>query len=491
MDKHTIIKLKNEGCSNREIARLTGMNRKTVARYWNEHKRLKMELKSDIDTRAVQEAITAPPKYDASGRKPSKYTEELDELLDEILAGEGEKTAALGKGHKQKLTNAQIHQLAREAGHDVGLTMVTVHVKEKRNRTKEAFIRQEYEYGERLEYDFGEVKLIIDGKRQALYMAVISSPRAGFRWAYLYRSQKKEVFLDSHVRFFEMAGGAYGEIVYDNMRNVVTRFIGKNEKQLNEDLIKMSIYYGFKINVTNCFRGNEKGHVEGSVKTIRNKVFALNYRFESIEEAEAHLAAKLAEINEKSTFAEEQEHLLSYMPPLELAQIAEQQVDKYSFVRVENNFYSVPEYLVGRKVLIKNYLREIDVYSAGNKVCSHQKKEGFHQMSVDVFHYLDTFMRKPGALKNSAALKSRADLKAIYDRYYTSKTREFIELLQENKDRNMKDLAAALTRESSTGVTLIARPAQSSIEDHVTAMAKAQLSELNKLFMGEESSNVN
>ena len=44
--------------------------------------------------------------------------------------------------------------------------------------------------------------------------------------------------MDSHVRFFEMMGGSYGEIVYDNMRNVVSKFIGKNEKELNEDLLK-------------------------------------------------------------------------------------------------------------------------------------------------------------------------------------------------------------------------------------------------------------
>lgn len=44
-------------------------------------------------------------------------------------------------------------------------------------------------------------------------------------------NQKKDVFLDSHVRFFEMVGGVYREVVYDNMKNVVTRFIGRNEKE--------------------------------------------------------------------------------------------------------------------------------------------------------------------------------------------------------------------------------------------------------------------
>jgi len=38
--------------------------------------------------------------------------------------------------------------------------------------------------------------------------------------------------MDSHVRFFSMMGGVYKEVVYDNMKNVVSKFIGRNEKEL-------------------------------------------------------------------------------------------------------------------------------------------------------------------------------------------------------------------------------------------------------------------
>lgn len=104
------------------------------------------------------------------------------------------------------------------------------------------------------------------------HMAVLSSPGGGFRWAYPYTNEKQGVFLDSHVKFFEMMGGCHKEVVYDNMKNVVKKFIGRNEKELNPELVKMAAYYGFRINVTNCFSGNEKGHVESSVKILRNQV---------------------------------------------------------------------------------------------------------------------------------------------------------------------------------------------------------------------------
>ena len=63
-------------------------------------------------------------------------------------------------------------------------------------------------------------------------MAVISSPGGGFRWMYIYTNQKKAVFMDSHVRFFEMMGGCWREIVYDNMRKALFALIAQLEEIL-------------------------------------------------------------------------------------------------------------------------------------------------------------------------------------------------------------------------------------------------------------------
>ena len=260
MDKHTIIKLKQIGHSNRTVAKLTGFDRKTVARYWNEYtEQIKALETQETNTIAIQEAIVSAPTYDAVNRKPRKYTDELDNRLNEVLLQERKKNNLLGS-HKQNLTKLQIHEILTAEGFDISYSTIAVKINEKINKTKECFIRQSYEYGDRLEYDFGEVKLVVGGVLNTYHMAVMSSPAANFRWAFLYKNQKKNVFMDSHVRFFEMMGGVYKEVVYDNMRNVVNKFIGRNEKELNDDLIKMSLYYGFNINVTNCFSGNEKGN---------------------------------------------------------------------------------------------------------------------------------------------------------------------------------------------------------------------------------------
>lgn len=297
MDKHTIIKLKQEGHSNRKVAELMNINRKTVAKYWNEYKDIMSKLENpNYDVKLLQEQLNSEPRYDTSNRSKPKYTKELDEFLDKILLEEEKKNQRL-KNHKQNLTAVQIHEIIIEEGFDISYPSIANYVRKKRNKKKECFIRQEYDLGDRLEYDFGQVKLVIDEQTENYHLAVLSSPASNFRWAYLYKNQTNEVFLDSHIRFFDMIGGVYKEIVYDNMRNVVTKFIGKNEKEINTNLLTLSNYYGFTINVTNCFSGNEKGHVEGSVKIVRNKVFAKRYEFDNLNQAEEYLEKELIKIN--------------------------------------------------------------------------------------------------------------------------------------------------------------------------------------------------
>lgn len=484
MDRYSVINLKEKGKSNREIAKELGIDRKTVAKYWNEYRAevSKLDAKELCTTelREQQERIVEAPKYDTSSRGPIKYTEEIDTLVDEILDSEKEKARLLGN-NKQQLTVEQIHQMVRDAGHDIGRTVIGEHVKEKRDKRREAFIRQEYDYGDRGEYDFGEVKLVIGGMTGTYYMAVIANPASKHRWSYLYENQKKEAFMDSHVRYFQMLGGVPREMVYDNMKNVVTRFIGRNEKELNEDLVKMAIYYGFEINVTNCFSGNEKGFVESSVKKLRREIFTKRYCFETLEEAEAYMNKCLVEINAASDIEEEKKFLLPARPPLELATLTRQKVDKYSFIRVDNNFYSVPDYLVGHYVDVKQYVKEILVYAGRHLVAKHKKIDGYGQMQVDIFHYLDTLERKPGAIKNSKALKCKAELKAIYDAYFTKRPKEFIELLREHQNANYDELVRIL---QSAGKTQLISKSKTTdeIEDNVIRRAKEQLSRLAMVY---------
>jgi len=441
MKKKDVIMLKEQGLSTREVARRVGLNRETVSKYWNEYRLTLSQIGTEgADNRMLQEELLAEPKYKSSERPKRKFTEAVENRVLEILSGERKKDRILGPGHKQKLTNKQIHQKLVDEGFDVSLSTINIELRKVRKPQKEVFIRQEYEFGDRLEYDFGEVRLDCGEGVKVYHMAVFSSPGGNFRWLYLYTNQKKQVFMDSHVKFFEMMNGCWSEIVYDNMRNVVSKFIGKTDKELNEDLVKMSVYYGFKINVTNCFKGNEKGTVEKSVDVLRNEIFADNWKFNSLDDARAFAHSRLLKLNENSLIEEEKQHLKPYHPPLELAVISENKVNTSSMINVDTAFYSVPEHLVGEQVLVKKYHDEIRVYANYIEVCRHKRIFGFGKMQVNIYHYLNTLLKKPGAVRNSVALKQIPRLKAIFDTFYVNKPKQFIEEFMANSHLDIDEI---------------------------------------------------
>ena len=480
LDKAAIIRLKEQGLSNRGVARELGIDKKTVNKYWNEYKdNLKKlnETTNGTEISIIQENITSAPKYNSENRIRRKVTPEFLKALENILEDEEKKIKILGT-NKQALTKQQIYELLKKQGFSLSYSTVVLEMKRIKSSGNECFIRQDYDFGDRLEYDFGEVKLVINGITKKYYIAVLSSPAGNFRWCYLYDNCKKDVFLDSHVKFFEMIGGIWKEIVYDNMRNVVSKFIGKNEKELNGDLVKMSLYYGFDINVTNAFSGNEKGYVEGSVKYLRNKIFAENYKFSSKEAAIEYMESQLIKLNENSKIEEEKKILKPTKPSLELAEIKKSFVNKYSFVQIENNFYSVPEYLVGLSVTSKIYYNKILIYSNNELVCEHKKIDGNKKISANIRHYLKTLTFKPGALKNSYVLKSNPKLKSIFDKYYTNNAKKFIDIISKNKEKSDVELEEILITNSDNLVE------NTRYNNNINNLTRVQTSMYNQIMIG-------
>ena len=258
-DKMKVIQMHLTGYSNRKIARELGVNRKTVGKYVAEYEAAQAVITGPgappDAVREAAESISAAPAYKERKSPPRKWNAEMDDFLDEILASEEEKRKLLRTG-KQQLTKTQIHALMREAGFDIGLTTVCRRVNAKRQAPAEAFVAQTYRYGQRFEYDFGEARLYIGGRYAKVFMAVMTAPASGYRFALLYPNQRFEAFADSQVRFFEHMGGCFEEGVYDNMRNVVASFTGRGGKLLNERLMSLAAYYGFRVVTTNVRAGN-------------------------------------------------------------------------------------------------------------------------------------------------------------------------------------------------------------------------------------------
>ena len=481
-EKSQIIRFHIEGKSNRWIAKTLHIDRGTVGKYVSEYDAIQNAListsKDDSErVRTLAEKILAKPKYDSSTRTNKKLTPELSARLDEILAAEAKKDEVLGR-HKQSLSRKQIFDLVKEEGFDVGYTSICKFVNAKLEKAKEAFIAQDYDFGERFEYDFGEAKLLIAGVLRKIQIAVMCCPASDYRFALLYESQDYNVFEDSQVKFFEHMGGCFKEGVYDNMKNVVSKFLGKSEKELNPRLIKLAAYYGFVLNVTNAYSGNEKGSVERSVDIVRNAAFAPKWEFGSVAEAQAHLDAVLAKLNEGKPVDKERTALSPYRPPYECADIRSGcNVDKYSCVTYDCASYSVPDTLVGKKVDVKAYPWDVVVFYRGKQIASHRRIYEKGGMRLDIHHYASTFRKKPGALRNSVVLRANKRLKGIFDTHYKANPREFINIVCANPGVGADELSDILLMHATATTNDASATCANAIE-------RKTLDQINKIAFG-------
>jgi len=442
--KQKIILKHINGMSNRGIAKELQMSKDTINKYISEYEQQKLELLSanaEIDTKELIQAIVEKPKYNSENREPSKVTPEMIKAIEECLEiNEWRRTNGMSK---QQMKKNDIHGHLIKKNFDISYWTVKRLVKSINDRHREAFIRQEYDYGDVCEFDWGTVKLSIGENGYEPYqMAVFTPAKSNYRYAMLFKSQDTAAFQQSHAEFFSHCKGNYKKMVYDNMKVAVKKFVGLHEKEPTKALTEMSIYYGFNFRFANIAKGNEKGHVEKSVEFVRRRVFSEpgNDKFETLIEANQFLLTGCMKLNNQvisngtipmEVFKEEQRHLLPNHPMFESCIYSENRVDKYSTIIVSQNHYSVPDTLVGKMVNVKMYTDKIIIYHDNHIVAKHERSFKLHDWIIDIRHYLRTLHKKPGALQGSSALlQTDTQIKYIYKHYYTKDVKTFLQVLE-------------------------------------------------------------
>ncbi|NJM14269.1 MAG: IS21 family transposase [Bacteroidales bacterium] len=432
-----VIQSYREGKSQRMISRALDISRPTVKKYIEEYEQRVQQSGS------AQEALSAylsqPPAYKLVKRSKLKLTQEVQEIIDKYLEENRQK---MQQGlRKQLLKSCDIFEQLTLQGIDIGYTTVCNYIRSKsvKQLSKEAFIRQEYLPGEVCEFDWGEVKLYINNELVRYQLAVFTSAYSNYRFAALYHRQDTLAFMESHVAFFDHTQGVYKQMVYDNMRVAVSKFVGKHEKEPTQALLQMRGHYQFSHRFCNAYKGNEKGHVERSVEYIRRKAFAVKSRFNSEQEADRWLTTTLTKLNNtkqklsgktaNQLFSNEKKALLSAPTKLVCAEQVQLRVDKYATISYKTNRYSVPDYLVGQFVDVGILSHQIRIYHNNRIIASHKRSYKIHEWIIAIEHYLDTFKKKPGALSSSVALASSTYLKLLYNEHFKDEPRAFIELL--------------------------------------------------------------
>lgn len=443
-----ILRSHRDGFSQRQITRDLGISRKTVSKYISQYNLLLVSGKTA--SQALSVCLSEAPTYNSNTRGKIRLTQEVQTAID-LLLEQNQKKRMSGLS-KQQLKKIDILASLHGQSFEIGYTTVCNYISGKENvsHNKEAFIRQVYAPGSSCEFDWGEVKLIISGQQRKFQMAVFTSGYSNYRYTLLFDRQDTLAFMESHVAFFSFVGGIYREMVYDNMRVAVAKFVGRHEKEPTRALLNLRAHYQFSHRFCNAYRGNEKGHVERSVEYVRRKAFGLKDDFDTLEQANNYLLSILEKINNSKQqltgksanemFAEEKQHLIQHTETLACSDYQQLRVDKYATISYRTNRYSVSDKLVGKFVDVKIYSSKLKIFYDNQFVASHERVYGKHQWIISIEHYLDTFKRKPGALPGSLALASRTQLKKIYDAYFTEAPRDFIELLHYCQQNQIEDI---------------------------------------------------
>ncbi|MFI5524242.1 Mu transposase domain-containing protein [Streptomyces platensis] len=97
--------------------------------------------------------------------------------------------------------------------------------------------------------------------------------------------------------------------------------------------------------------------------------------------------------------------LVRIREPFETGRVFTPRVDRYSQITVRTNRYSVPVQLIGKQVRVMLHASHLVVYDKNVEVARHERLIAKDGCRLELDHYLEALVRKPGALPGATALE--------------------------------------------------------------------------------------
>ncbi len=355
-DVMDIRSLAKQGHSMRAIARITGLNPRTVKKY-------------------LQEGVL--PTYKAVKRQ-SKL-EVFKKLIEGWLK-------------QQDYQASRIKELLFNVGFKGSYSTVQRYVKVlKRNRDQVAYVRFETLPGQQAQVDFGDFAIeCADGSRLTIYCFIIVLGFSRKMYVEFIDRCTLANFLKCHQRAFEFFGGIPAEILYDNMKNVVIKKL-VGQIQWNANFLAFCLHYGFKPLTTPAYSPWAKGKVERPIDYIRER-FWRGYVFNNLKEANKNILQWIKEIADErihgttrekvSSRFEKEKPCLGVMPRsiYDISEKLWRKVYKDCQVAFDCNRYVVPHEYVGKRVLLKIRDEELRIFYDDQLLVTYKIPEDKGQM---------------------------------------------------------------------------------------------------------------
>jgi len=168
-----------------------------------------------------------------------------------------------------RLSSVRLLEEVRAAGYTGGYTQVKEFVRTVRPReVPDPVVRFETPAGHQAQVDFGEFKFPW-GKRYAL-VVVLGYSR--LLWLRFYERQDMRTLLRGLEEAFAFFCGVPRELLFDQMKSVITRDLRLLGGQLviNEEFLRFARHWGFKARACRPYRAKTKGKVERPISYIRD-----------------------------------------------------------------------------------------------------------------------------------------------------------------------------------------------------------------------------
>jgi transposase len=377
-----------EGMSQRQAARLFGIDPKTVAKMLR---------------------FSVPPGYRRSKPPARPKLDGFTGVIDRILEEDRERPA------KQRHTARRVFQRLRaEHGFTGGETTVKDYVRERRLRGREMFVPLAHPPGHG-QADFGEAAAVVGGEERKVHFFCLDLPHSDACFVKAYPAETAEAFCDGHTAAFAFFGGVPLGMLYDNTRLAVARILGDGTRQRTRAFAELQSHYLFADRFGRPGKGNDKGKVEGLVGYARRNFLVPVPRVESFAALNAHLEARCRERQDArlrghaesvgERLARDRAAMLPLpAAPHEACERRGARVSSLSLVRYRGNDYSVPVAYGHREVLVRGYVEEVAIACGAEVIARHRRCYGREDVLLEPLHYLPLLERKTGALDQAAPL---------------------------------------------------------------------------------------
>ncbi|WP_405531048.1 IS21 family transposase [Streptomyces canus] len=384
-----------------------------------------LERKYRVGWRTVQKALSSawPQPREPYAPRRSKL-DPFKPVIDQMLL------ADLDVPRKQRHTVVRIYRrlINEHAMDDVSYQVVRAHVAKRKPEIRveagrgpaQVFIEQSHLAGAEAEVDFGEVAVRLRGELVKCHLFCLRLSFSGKAVHRVFASGGQEAFFEGHEHAFRVLGGVpFGKIRYDNLKAAVASVLGFTRRRVETDRwTAFRSHYG--VEPFYCTPGiegaHEKGGVEGQIGWFRRNHFVPVPEIDSLAHLnmlidEWDLADEARRIGTRprtigELFAVERPSLKPLpVETFETGRWFTPRVDRFSQITVRTNRYSVPTRFIGRQVRVLLHASELVVFDGRTEIAQHERLLTKSGSRLELDHYLEALLRKPGALPGATVLE--------------------------------------------------------------------------------------